>query len=103
MALTLHVIGLHLLLFEKVHRSWPWLRLVLGASLGIGWLVGISGLVPPASHALLSAGLAGGIIINVVLNELPGERRPRTFLAGILTFTTLLKLSLYLTGTEGAV
>ena len=101
--LLLHLVGLHLALQENVPRSWPWLRVVLGGSLFAGWSVGVLGFMPPVSHALLSAWLAGGIIIHVVLLEIPSQRRPGAFLLGALVFTALMKLTLIATGEEGAV
>jgi hypothetical protein len=89
-ALTLHLIGLDLSVYHHLSRSWNWLRLVLSP-------------IPPAIHALVSAWLAGGIIILVVLVELPEKRRPGAFVAGALTFALLLRLSLSLTGVEGGV
>ena len=50
------------------------------------------------SLALVSAWLAGGIIILI---ELPKERNPRVFVAGAFTFALLIRLNLYPTGVEG--
>jgi hypothetical protein len=102
-ALALHLLGLNLSLHEHLSRSWNWLRTLLSTSLFLGWLVGVVSPISPPIHALVSAYLAGGIVILVVLIELPEKRRPGAFIAGALTFAVLLKLSLYLTGVEGGV
>jgi hypothetical protein len=102
-ALTLHLLGLNLSLYEHLSRSWNWLSTLLATCLFLGWLVGLVSSIPPPIHALVSAYLAGGIIILVVLIELPEERRPGAFIAGALTFTALLKLSLYQAGAGGGV
>lgn len=102
-ALALHLLGLNLSLYAHLSLSWSWLRVWFSTCLLLGWLVGFAGSVPQPMHALVSAWLAGGIIVLVVLTELPATRRPGAFLAGILAFAALLKLSLYLTGAEGGV
>ncbi len=102
-ALTLHLIGIDLAVYEGLPRSWRWLRVALAGALTAGWSVGFLDLVPPVAHAVLSAWLGGSVIIHVVLLELPEERRPRVFVAGIAAFTGLMKLTLVLTDTEGAV
>jgi hypothetical protein len=102
-ALTLHLVGLDLSLYRHLSHSWGWLRGVLTAGLFLGWLVGHASPIPPAIHALISAWLAGSIIILVVLLELPEKRRPGAFVAGALTFTLLLRISLHLMGLEGGV
>ena len=102
-ALTLHLLGLDLSVYRHLSRSWSWLRKLLSMCLFLGWLVGLLSPIPPAIHALVSAWLAGGIIILVVLVELPEKRRPGAFVAGALTFAVLLGLSLSLTGVEGGV
>ena len=102
-ALTFHLLGLNLAVYGRLSRSWKWLRPLLSMFLFLGWLVGVGSAIPGAIHALVSAWLAGGIIVLVVLIELPKERRPWAFCAGALTFAALLKLNLYLTGGEGSV
>ena len=91
-ALTLHLVGVNLAVYRHLTRSWHWLRISLPAFLLLGWLMGLQ--IPPAIHALVSAWLAGGIIVLVVLIELPEERRPGVFLAGALTFAALLRVTL---------
>ena len=102
-ALTFHLVGLNLAVYGHLSRSWKWLRGLLLTFLFLGWLVGLVSPIPPLVHSLVSAWIAGGIIILVVLIELPKERRPGAFVAGALTFAALLKLNLYLTGVEGGV
>lgn len=102
-ALTFHVLGLNLAVYGHLSRSWNWLRVLLATSLFLGWLTGLTAPIPVTIHALVSAWLAGGIIILVVLIELPKDRRPVAFVAGAFTFTLLLKLHLHLSGVEGGV
>jgi hypothetical protein len=97
-ALTLHLLGLNLSLHGYLSRSWHWLSPLLAACLCLGWLIGVASPIPPLVHALVSAWLAGGVIILVVLIELPEERRPGAFVAGAVAFSVLIKLNLYLTG-----
>jgi len=102
-ALTLHLVGLNVSLYGHLSRSWHWLRWLLAACLFLGWLVGVASPLPPLIYALVAAWLAGGIIILVVLIELPEERRPGAFVAGALTFAALLKLNFYLIGFRSGV
>ena len=102
-ALTFHLMGLNLAVYGSLARSWSWLRPLLVMFLFLGWLVGSSGAIPAALHALVSAWLAGGIIVLVVLIELPDEPRPWAFVAGALTFAVLLKLNLDFAGVDGGV
>lgn len=103
LALTLHIVGLNLSISRYLLLSWRWLGGLLTAFLFLGWLVGRASPIPAAMHALVSAWLAGGIIILVVLIELPEQRRPGAFVAGAATFAVLLKLNLFLTGSTGGV
>jgi hypothetical protein len=102
-ALSLHLVGLNLSIHGRLSRSWNWLRVLLSACLLGGWLVGRMSPIPAAIHALVSAWLAGGIIILVVLIELPEKRRPGAFVLGALTFAALLNLNLYLSGAAAGV
>lgn len=52
-------------------------RWVLVASVVTGWVLGLLVTVPPMAVALLFAFLAGGVILNVLKEELPEERQSR--------------------------
>ncbi|MBV0924661.1 hypothetical protein KTS45_10675 [Halomicroarcula limicola] len=58
------------------------------AGLGLGYVVEVSELL----LAVLFALLAGGIVLNVIKEELPAERKSRfwAFLAGVVGYTALL-------------
>jgi len=67
-------------------------RWLLCVSLVVGWLLGLSGLLTEGVMALLTAFLAGGIIMNVFKEELPEERQARlgAFLIGLFGYAALL-------------
>lgn len=76
----------HRHLFRRIGR---WLLvLALAAGVAIGYLVAVS----DAVVAVLVAFLAGGIILNVLKEEVPGEREGRfwPFLAGAAGYAALL-------------
>lgn len=52
-------------------------RWVLAAAVLAGWAVGLLGEIPEAAIATAIAVLAGGIVLNVVKEELPAERESR--------------------------
>lgn len=52
-------------------------RWVLAAAVILGWLLGLITKVGEAATAVLFAFLAGGVILNVLKEELPEERRSR--------------------------
>jgi hypothetical protein len=54
-------------------------RWVLAAAILAGWVVGLSFEVSEAALAVLFAFLAGGVIMNVLKEELPEERESRFF------------------------
>jgi zinc transporter ZupT len=70
-------------------------RWVLAASVLVGYGVGLSTEISEAAIGLLMAFLGGGIILNVVKEELPEERSSRfgAFVAGALGYTLLLQLT----------
>ena len=82
---------------------WKWLRWLLVASLFAGWLVGDLFSASLGISALLSAWIAGSIIIHVVMIELPETRSPFSFVAGILVFALLLKMYLKMGGIDGGI
>ena len=67
-------------------------RWVLAAAVVVGWLIGVVAEVPEPAVAVLVAFLAGGIILNVLKEELPEERESRfwAFLAGAAAYAALL-------------
>ncbi len=94
-ALTLHFlvndIGLrhdHKALYDH------WGRWILSAAVLLGWLVGVLTEIDEAALAVLFAFLAGGVILNVLKEELPEERQSRfsAFLLGTAGYTVLLLL-----------
>ncbi|MDP9354239.1 MAG: hypothetical protein M3R02_02980 [Chloroflexota bacterium] len=67
-------------------------RWVLVAALLLGWVVGLAGEISEATLAVILAFLAGGIILNVLKEELPEERESRywAFLLGAGAYAVLL-------------
>ena len=51
---------------------------VLAAVLGAGWIAGLAAVVPALGVTVLSAFLAGTIVLNVFKEELPEERESRS-------------------------
>ena len=70
-------------------------RWIIALAVLAGWLVGVITHVPERAIALLVAFIAGGIVLNVLKEELPGERRARLapFLGGAVLYTCLLQLA----------
>lgn len=70
-------------------RSGRWL---LAAAVLLGWLLALFGEASEAVLALLLAFLAGGVILNVLKEELPAERESRfwPFAFGTAAYTALL-------------
>ncbi len=69
-------------------------RWVLSAAILIGWLIGLVTHVSKAVTAVLFAFLAGGVILNVLKEELPEERESRfwPFALGASLYSVLLIL-----------
>ena len=67
-------------------------RWIIAAAVIIGWAVGLAFEVPEAAIAVLTAFLGGGIIMNVLKEELPEERQSRfwAFAAGAAAYASLL-------------
>jgi hypothetical protein len=101
--LGLHVLGLDAVSHRQLGPFWDRLRWVLAASVILGWTTGSFAPLPAAAHAILMAFLTGGVIIHVVVYELPRDRRPAAFFAGALIFTMLVRLALIASGQEGEV
>ena len=69
-------------------------RWVLAAAIIIGWVAGLATNVSGAAVGVLFAFLAGGVVLNVLKEELPEERQSRfsPFVLGAATYTVLLLL-----------
>lgn len=67
-------------------------RWLLTAAIIVGWAIGAGTEIPDAAIAVLFAFLAGGIILNVLKEELPEERESRfwAFALGASAYTALL-------------
>jgi len=67
-------------------------RWILAAAIIVGWVIGSGTKIPEAAIALLFSFLAGGIILNVLKEELPEERESRfwAFALGAGAYTVLL-------------
>lgn len=67
-------------------------RWILAAAIVVGWAMGVGSELSPAAIALLFAFLAGGVILNVLKEELPEERQSRfwAFALGAGIYTVLL-------------
>ena len=74
---------------EAYDRIGRWL---LAAAPVLGWAAGLAVEVSPLALAALFAFLAGGVILNVLKEELPGERESRfsAFLLGTTAYAVLL-------------
>ncbi|RSD27327.1 hypothetical protein [Mesobacillus subterraneus] len=70
-------------------------RWLLGAAILMGWAIGIAVKVDKSVIAVLFAVLAGGVILNVMKEELPEERESNfwAFAAGMAGYTLLLMLA----------
>lgn len=67
-------------------------RWILAAALFVGWAVGLATEIHEAAIAVLFAFLAGGVVLNVLKEELPRERKSRfwAFALGALAYAILL-------------
>jgi hypothetical protein len=67
-------------------------RWILAAAIIVGWGIGVGSELSPAAIALLFAFLAGGVILNVLKEELPEERQSRfwAFALGAGIYAVLL-------------
>jgi hypothetical protein len=70
-------------------------RWVLSSAVIVGWAIGTSTRVHQAAVAVLFSFLAGGIVLNILKEELPEERESRfwAFASGAAVYTVLLLLS----------
>lgn len=71
------------------HRLGRW---ILAAAIVVGWAIGVATKINDAAIAVLFAFLAGGIILNVLKEELPEERQSQfgAFATGTAIYTLLL-------------
>ncbi len=69
-------------------------RWILAGAVAVGWLVGLNTAISQAAVAVLFAFLAGGVILNVLKEELPDERQSRflPFAIGTLVYAIILLL-----------
>lgn len=67
-------------------------RWVLAAAVFVGWVIGLFGNISEAALAVLFAFLAGGVVLNVLKEELPEERQSRfwAFALGAGVYTVIL-------------
>lgn len=81
--------GLHEDFADAYHRIGRW---VLAGAVLAGWLVGVAANVPEAIENSMIAFLAGGVIMNVLKEELPEKRQSRwwPFVIGATAYTVLL-------------
>ena len=70
-------------------------RWIIAAAALLGWAIGVTVEVPEAAIATLTAFLAGGVIMNVLKEELPEERQSRfwAFAVGAVAYATLLLIA----------
>jgi TRAP-type C4-dicarboxylate transport system permease large subunit len=67
-------------------------RWILAAAIIVGWVIGSATEIHQAAIAVLFAFLAGGVVLNVLKEELPEERESRfwAFALGATIYTALL-------------
>ena len=77
---------------ESYRRRGRWL--VVAALIG-GWVLGLIGRVPEVFIGMIFAFLAGGVIMNVLKEELPEERRSNiwAFACGVVGYAVLLLIT----------
>lgn len=94
-ALGVHFITNDISLDEQHDRDYAkYGRWLLTASIFIGWITGVLTELHPFIVSYLVAVLAGGIILNVMKEELPEERESSfpAFLGGVVAYTVILLL-----------
>lgn len=77
---------------DAYHRVGRWM---IAAAILAGWAVGIATDVSERVIALVIAFIAGGVVLNVLKEELPGERLAQfsPFAGGALAYTVLLQVA----------
>jgi len=75
------------------HAYRRWGRWLLAAAVLAGWLAGVATDVSERAIALVVAFIAGGVVLNVLKEELPAERLAQfwPFAGGALAYTVLLQ------------
>ena len=70
-------------------------RWVLAAAVVVGWAIGLFGEISEAAVAVLFAFLAGGVVLNVLKEELPEERESRfwAFALGATLYAAILLIT----------
>ena len=100
LALYTAALGLHFAVNDyglREHHKGPYHdrgRWLLAASILAGWVVGALAEIPVEAIALLLSFLAGGVVLNVIKEELPAERQNRfgPFALGATGYAALLQL-----------
>jgi zinc transporter ZupT len=74
---------------DDYHQRGRW---VVGAAVVVGWLVAYLVEIPDVVLALLFAFLGGGVVLNILKEELPEDRKSNfwAFAAGVLFYAALL-------------
>jgi zinc transporter ZupT len=76
---------------DTYKKCWRW---VLCGMIVVGWCIGLATKISEAMTGVLFAFLAGGVILNVLKEELPEEKQSRfwAFASGATVYTVLLLL-----------
>lgn len=74
---------------DSYHNVGRW---ILSGAIAVGWLVGLVTEISAVALAVLIGFLAGGVVLNVLKEELPDEERSRfwAFAAGAAVYSALL-------------
>ena len=75
---------------DTYDRAGRWL---ISAGVLVGWVLGVTAEIPERALALVLAFIAGGVVLNVLKEELPGERQAQfwPFFLGATLYATLLQ------------
>ncbi len=70
-------------------------RWIIAGAILVGWIAGVVTDISERAIALIIAFIAGGVVLNVLKEELPGERQAQfwPFAAGALAYTVLLQVA----------
>ena len=101
LALYTFAVGVHLLVNDmalrehhrrRYHRVGRW---ILAAAVLAGWAVGVTTTVPERAIAVTLAFIGGGVVLNVMKEELPGDRTGRflPFAVGAAAYAALLQVA----------
>lgn len=92
-AMALHFVVNDFGLRERHKRDFTHIgRWILVAAVALGWVIGLATELSKALVAVLIAFLAGGVVLNVLKEELPEERQSHfwAFALGAVAYTALL-------------